>query len=79
MLKKNFFLVILGILAMALATKKTLQESLCLYFKMKEVAFTGSRPYASEPFENILKETFGAETTMSSIQRPKYEKIISYC
>ncbi|KAL0271268.1 UNVERIFIED_CONTAM: hypothetical protein PYX00_008411 [Menopon gallinae] len=60
-----------GILALALACGKTLQECLCLYFKMKNTVFTGTRPYASEPFENILKNTFGEKETMASIPKPR--------
>lgn len=48
-----------GILALALASGKTLKECLCLYFRMKELAFVGGRPYPSEALENILKESLG--------------------
>lgn len=44
-----------GILALGLASGKTMKECLCLYFRMKELTFMGSRPYSSEPLENILK------------------------
>lgn len=60
-----------GILALALSTGKTLKECLCLYFRMKEYAFVGSRPYPSEQLESILKEALGTETVMADIKHPK--------
>ncbi|PNF40047.1 85/88 kDa calcium-independent phospholipase A2 [Cryptotermes secundus] len=60
-----------GILALGLAAGKSLKECLCLYFRMKEHAFVGGRPYNSEPLENILKEALGTHTVMSDIQYPK--------
>jgi hypothetical protein len=38
---------------------------------MKDTAFSGYRPYNSEPLEAILKETLGTDTTMANIQYPK--------
>ncbi|XP_064215860.1 85/88 kDa calcium-independent phospholipase A2 isoform X2 [Tribolium castaneum] len=60
-----------GILALGIASGKTMKECLCLYFRIKELTFVGIRPYASEPLENVLKETFGAETVMADITHPK--------
>ncbi|XP_045526544.1 85/88 kDa calcium-independent phospholipase A2 [Pieris brassicae] len=60
-----------GILALALATGKTLRECQMLYFRMKEFAFVGMRPYPSEVLENILKECLGTETVMADIDNPK--------
>nr|XP_023018736.1 85/88 kDa calcium-independent phospholipase A2 isoform X2 [Leptinotarsa decemlineata] len=60
-----------GILALAIASGKTMKECLCLYFCMKEHAFNGSRPYSSENLENILKDTFGTDTVMSDIKHPR--------
>ncbi|GBP75690.1 hypothetical protein EVAR_98540_1 [Eumeta japonica] len=60
-----------GILALALASGKTLRECQRLYFRMKELAFVGMRPYPSEPLETILKDCLGTETVMSDIQNPK--------
>lgn len=51
-----------GILALALASGKSLRECQRLYFRMKEHAFVGIRPYPSEPLENILKECLGMLT-----------------
>ncbi|KAJ9590050.1 hypothetical protein L9F63_016826, partial [Diploptera punctata] len=60
-----------GILTLGLAAGKTLKECLCLYFRMKEHAFVGNRPYNSEPLEGILKEALGTETVMADIKHPK--------
>ncbi|CAH1155338.1 unnamed protein product [Phaedon cochleariae] len=60
-----------GILALAIASGKTMKECLCLYFRMKEHAFNGIRPYNSENLETILKETFGTDTVMSQIEHPR--------
>ncbi|XP_034245059.1 85/88 kDa calcium-independent phospholipase A2-like [Thrips palmi] len=60
-----------GILALALAVGKSLQDCLCLYFRMKDSAFLGNRPYPNEPLEKILKDCFGADTVMSEITHPK--------
>lgn len=60
-----------GILALGLSSGKTLKECLCLYFRMKELAFVGSRPYPSDILESILKEALGTETKMSDIKGPK--------
>ncbi|XP_066992758.1 85/88 kDa calcium-independent phospholipase A2 [Anabrus simplex] len=60
-----------GILALGLAAGKTLRECLCLYIRMKEIAFMGSRPYNSEPLETMLKESLGSNNVMTSIKHPK--------
>lgn len=60
-----------GILALGLASGKTMKECLCLYFRMKEHTFLGIRPYDSEPLETILKDSFGTETVMADIKHPK--------
>ncbi|XP_046387917.1 85/88 kDa calcium-independent phospholipase A2-like [Ischnura elegans] len=60
-----------GILALGLATGKSLLECMGMYFKLKDQAMTGSRPYPSEPLENILKETLGANTVMADIRHPR--------
>lgn len=60
-----------GILALGLAAGKSLRECQALYFRIKENAFVGSRPYNSEGLEKVLKECLGADTVMSDIQRPK--------
>ncbi|CAH0729964.1 unnamed protein product, partial [Brenthis ino] len=60
-----------GILALALASGKSLRECQRLYFRMKEHAFVGMRPYSSETLEAILKECLGTETVMADIDYPK--------
>lgn len=60
-----------GILALALSCGKSLRECQRLYFRLKEQAFVGMRPYPSETLENMLKEYLGAETVMADIKRPK--------
>lgn len=60
-----------AILALALAAGKSLKESFCLYFRMKDHAFTGAKPYPSEPLETILQETLGSQTVMADITHPK--------
>ncbi|CAG9561409.1 unnamed protein product [Danaus chrysippus] len=59
-----------GILALALATGKSLRDCQRLYFRMKEFAFVGSRPYPSEALETILKENLGTQTVMADIKKP---------
>lgn len=71
-------IIIPGILALALATKKPLIDCLCLYFKLKDNTFYGKRPYDTEKFENLLKETFGKYTTMANIKNPKYDFILFF-
>lgn len=60
-----------GILALGLAAGKSLRECQALYFRIKEDAFVGSRPYNSEGLEKVLKECLGAHTVMAAITRPK--------
>ena len=42
-----------------------------LYFRLKDEVFKGSRPYPSEPFEELLKKEFG-DKVMTDIKHPKY-------
>ncbi|XP_017884788.1 85/88 kDa calcium-independent phospholipase A2 [Ceratina calcarata] len=60
-----------GILALGLATGKSLRECQALYFRIKEEAFVGTRPYNSEGLERVLKNSLGAKTVMSDIKKPK--------
>ncbi|XP_063363554.1 85/88 kDa calcium-independent phospholipase A2 [Cydia amplana] len=60
-----------GILALALASGKDLRECQRLYFRMKEYAFVGTRPYPSEALETILKDNLGTETVMADLTHPK--------
>lgn len=60
-----------GIVALALGCGKTLRQCMGIYFLMKEQCFVGSRPYASETFETILKDSLGEYTVMTDIKHPK--------
>lgn len=60
-----------GILALGIGTGKTMKQCMCLYLRMKDMAFVGSRPYSSDPLENVLKENLGEYTVMSEIKHPK--------
>lgn len=60
-----------GILALAIVHGKSLEYLRCLYFRMKEQVFTGSRPYESAPLEDFLKKEFGEDTKMTDIQFPR--------
>lgn len=44
----------------------------CLYFRMKEQVFKGSRPYESAPLEDFLKKEFGENTKMTDVQYPRW-------
>lgn len=48
-----------------------MKQCMCLYLRMKDMAFVGSRPYPSELLENVLKENLGEYTVMSEIKHPK--------
>lgn len=43
----------------------------CLYFRMKEQVFRGSRPYESAPLEDFLKKEFGENTKMADVRYPR--------
>ncbi|XP_043232968.1 85/88 kDa calcium-independent phospholipase A2-like [Amphibalanus amphitrite] len=60
-----------GILAMALAIGKSLQECHQLFFRLKDKVFVGSRPYSNEKLESFLKAEFGESTTMGDIKKPR--------
>ncbi|XP_034180778.2 calcium-independent phospholipase A2 VIA [Osmia lignaria lignaria] len=60
-----------GILALGLALGKSLRECQALYFRIKEETFVGMRPYNSDDLERVLKDSLGADTVMSDIEKPK--------
>lgn len=60
-----------GILALGLGAGKSLRECQALYFRIKEDAFVGMRPYSSEGLEKVLKECLGSTAVMSDITKPK--------
>uniref|UniRef100_A0A3B5K1S8 phospholipase A2 n=1 Tax=Takifugu rubripes TaxID=31033 RepID=A0A3B5K1S8_TAKRU len=60
-----------GILALAIIHGKSMEYLRCLYFRMKEQVFKGSRPYESAPLEEFLKKEFGEDTKMADVQYPR--------
>ncbi|XP_008427002.1 85/88 kDa calcium-independent phospholipase A2 isoform X2 [Poecilia reticulata] len=60
-----------GILALAIIHGKSMEYLRCLYFRMKEQVFRGSRPYESAPLEDFLKKEFGENTKMTDIRFPR--------
>ncbi|XP_030637353.1 85/88 kDa calcium-independent phospholipase A2 [Chanos chanos] len=60
-----------GILALAIVHGKSMEYLRCLYFRMKEQVFKGSRPYESAPLEDFLKKEFGENTKMTDVRHPK--------
>ncbi|MBN3323423.1 PLPL9 phospholipase, partial [Atractosteus spatula] len=60
-----------GILALAIVHGKSMQYLRCLYFRMKDQVFRGSRPYESAPLEEFLKKEFGEDTKMTDVTHPK--------
>lgn len=60
-----------GILALELGAGKSMKQCMCMYLRMKEQAFVGSRPYPSDNLESLLKETLGPNTVMTDITHPK--------
>uniref|UniRef100_A0A8C2Z705 phospholipase A2 n=1 Tax=Cyclopterus lumpus TaxID=8103 RepID=A0A8C2Z705_CYCLU len=60
-----------GILALAIVHGKSMEYLLCLYFRMKEQVFKGSRPYESAPLEDFLQKEFGENTKMTDVCYPR--------
>nr|XP_033785417.1 85/88 kDa calcium-independent phospholipase A2 isoform X5 [Geotrypetes seraphini] len=60
-----------GILALAIVHGKSMDYLRCLYFRMKDEVFKGSRPYESGPLEEFLKREFGEHTKMADVRKPK--------
>ncbi|XP_078539924.1 85/88 kDa calcium-independent phospholipase A2 isoform X2 [Lissotriton helveticus] len=60
-----------GILALAIVHGKSMEYLRCLYFRMKDEVFKGSRPYESAPLEEFLKREFGEDTKMTDVRRPR--------
>ncbi|XP_046872867.1 85/88 kDa calcium-independent phospholipase A2 isoform X1 [Hypomesus transpacificus] len=60
-----------GILALAIVHGKSMEYLRCLYFRMKEQVFKGSRPYESAPLEDFLKKEFGENTKMTDVRSPR--------
>ncbi|XP_062989591.1 85/88 kDa calcium-independent phospholipase A2 [Elgaria multicarinata webbii] len=68
-----------GILAMCVIHGKPMDYMRCLYFRMKDEVFRGSRPYESEPLEDFLKKEFGEHTKMTDIKNPKVMLTATLC
>ncbi|UYV62632.1 PLA2G6 [Cordylochernes scorpioides] len=60
-----------GILALALACGKTAAECRCLYFRLKDKVFVGSRPYDTELLEKFLQSEMGETRCMADIAHPR--------
>ncbi|XP_062845564.1 85/88 kDa calcium-independent phospholipase A2 isoform X2 [Trichomycterus rosablanca] len=60
-----------GILALAVVHGKSMEYLRCLYFRMKDQVFKGSRPYESAPLEEFLQQEFGENTKMTDVKHPK--------
>ncbi|XP_018615315.2 85/88 kDa calcium-independent phospholipase A2 isoform X1 [Scleropages formosus] len=60
-----------GILALAIVHGKSMEYLRCLYFRMKDKVFRGSRPYESAPLEDFLKKEFGENTKMTDVRHPR--------
>lgn len=61
-----YFVIIFCIL-----TGKSMEYLRCLYFRMKNEVFHGSRPFESAPLEEFLKKEFGEQTKMTDVTRPR--------
>ncbi|XP_061495092.1 85/88 kDa calcium-independent phospholipase A2 isoform X2 [Rhineura floridana] len=68
-----------GILAVSVVQGKPMDYMRCLYFRMKDEVFRGSRPYESEPLENFLKKEFGEHTKMTDFKQPKLMLTATLC
>ncbi|XP_052223994.1 85/88 kDa calcium-independent phospholipase A2-like [Dreissena polymorpha] len=60
-----------GIIALGIATGKSVSHIRNIYYKLKDQVFTGSTPYDSEVLEKLLKEQFGETSVMTDIIHPK--------
>nr|XP_020643239.1 85/88 kDa calcium-independent phospholipase A2 isoform X1 [Pogona vitticeps]XP_020643240.1 85/88 kDa calcium-independent phospholipase A2 isoform X1 [Pogona vitticeps]XP_020643241.1 85/88 kDa calcium-independent phospholipase A2 isoform X1 [Pogona vitticeps]XP_020643242.1 85/88 kDa calcium-independent phospholipase A2 isoform X1 [Pogona vitticeps]XP_020643243.1 85/88 kDa calcium-independent phospholipase A2 isoform X1 [Pogona vitticeps]XP_020643244.1 85/88 kDa calcium-independent phospholip len=68
-----------GILALSVVHGKPMDHMRCLYFRMKDEVFRGSRPYESEPLEEFLKKEFGENTRMTDFKNPKLMLTATLC
>ncbi|XP_053110798.1 85/88 kDa calcium-independent phospholipase A2 isoform X2 [Hemicordylus capensis] len=68
-----------GILALSVVHGKPMDYMRCLYFRMKDQVFRGSRPYESEPLEDFLKKEFGEHTKMTDVKTPKLMLTATLC
>ncbi|KAH0616893.1 hypothetical protein JD844_028348 [Phrynosoma platyrhinos] len=68
-----------GILALSVVHGKPMDHMRCLYFRMKDEVFRGSRPYESLPLEDFLKKEFGEHTKMTDVKNPKVMLTATLC
>ncbi|XP_015274677.1 PREDICTED: 85/88 kDa calcium-independent phospholipase A2 [Gekko japonicus] len=68
-----------GILALSIVQGKPMDYMRCLYFRMKDEVFRGSRPYESEPLEEFLKKEFGEYTKMTDFKKPRVMLTATLC
>ncbi|XP_054844650.1 85/88 kDa calcium-independent phospholipase A2 isoform X2 [Eublepharis macularius] len=68
-----------GILALSIVQGKPMNYMRCLYFRMKDEVFRGSRPYESEPLEEFLKKEFGEYTKMTDFKKPRLMLTATLC
>lgn len=61
----------LALFSLSLSPGKDMEYLRCLYFRMKEQVFKGSRPYESAPLEDFLKKEFGENTMMTDVRHPR--------
>ncbi|XP_054722893.1 85/88 kDa calcium-independent phospholipase A2-like [Uloborus diversus] len=59
-----------GILALVLAIGRSMKDARCLYFRLKDKVFVGSRPYDADLLETFLKNELGESTLMGDIRHP---------
>ncbi|KAH3860746.1 85/88 kDa calcium-independent phospholipase A2-like [Dreissena polymorpha] len=60
-----------GIIALGIATGKSVSEIRDQYNRLKDQVFKGSRPYDSELIETLMKKEFGETKVMTDIKEPK--------
>ncbi|XP_052261787.1 85/88 kDa calcium-independent phospholipase A2-like [Dreissena polymorpha] len=59
-----------GIIALGIATGKSVSEIRAIYYRLKDQVFKGSTPYDSATIENLLQTEFG-DKVMTDIKKPK--------
>ena len=61
-----------GILALAIASGRTVRECKAIYFRFKDHVFVGKRPYDETALEEFLRGEFGTKTMTDISAGPKY-------
>lgn len=65
----NYFLELIFIFIIVVG--KSMRECRCLYFRLKDKVFVGTRPYDADLLETFLKKELGESTKMGDIRNPK--------